>query len=88
MSRCENTGICSFFQNAKQGAWPEALAEMKDRYCKRDKEGCARYHVKRKIFQGYSLPGDNALDLIGKYLMDLGPEDHDRARQLISLMVR
>lgn len=88
MSRCENTGICSFFQNAKQGAWPEPLASMRDRYCKGDKEDCARYHVKKRIFEGYSLPGDNDLDMIGKYLMDLKPDDHERADQIISLMVR
>ena len=88
MSRCENTGICSLFQNAGTERWPESLEGLRDRYCNGSKEDCARYLVKKRIFEGYSLPGDNDLDMIGKYLMDMRPDDHDRANQIMSLMVR
>lgn len=89
MARCENTGICSFYQDtARSKPMTRALMSMRDKYCKGDKQKCARYLLKKKIFQGYTLPDDHNLDEVGKILMDLRPDDHEHVRRIISLMVQ
>lgn len=87
MTGCEISGMCSFFDGSS-GAMPESTTALRSRYCKGDKLSCARYMVKKKLFEGYSLPGDHALDMVGKYLTELHPEDMQRAKQIIGLMVK
>jgi hypothetical protein len=60
---------------------------MLNAYCKSDKEHCARYLVKRKVFEGYTLPGDLNLDKVGRQLEKMAPTEHARARRLIDSMV-
>lgn len=86
MSRCENRGICSFYDRSSGALSAETLA-MLNAYCKSDKEHCARYLVKRKLFDGYTLPGDLNLDKVGRKLEKMIPTEHAMARKLIGRMV-
>lgn len=86
MSRCENSGICSFYDRSSGAASAEMLA-LVNSYCKSDKEHCAMYLVKKKVFEGYALPDDQNLDEVGRYLTDMAPTDHARARNIINRMV-
>jgi len=87
MSRCENSGTCTFFDSGTMAVSAE-MAALRDCYCRDDKEHCARYLVKKRISQGYFLPEDQSLDQVGRYLMDMRPTDHQMARQLIGMMVQ
>jgi len=86
MSRCENLGICSFYDRSAGAISAEVLA-LVNSYCKSDKEHCAMYQVKKKVFEGYSLPDDLNLDKVGRYLTNMAPTDHARARNIIDRMV-
>jgi len=85
MSRCENSGICSFYDRNSGAVSAEVLA-LVNSYCKSDKEHCAMYLVKKKVFEGYVLPDDQNLDEVGRYLMEMAPTDHARARKIIGMM--
>jgi hypothetical protein len=86
MSRCENRGICSFYDRSSGVLSAETVA-MLNAYCKSDKEHCARYLVKRKVFEGFTLPGDLNLDKVGRHLEKMAPTEHARARKIIDRMV-
>lgn len=78
--------ICSFYE-MRSGMLSAEKVAMLNAYCKSDKEHCARYLVKRKVIEGYFLPGDQKLDKVGKYLENMYPTDHSRARNIIGRMV-
>ena len=86
MGGCENKDLCSFFQN-EMGNKPSLVRTMKHRYCEKDKESCARYMIKSMLFKGYTLPDDHALDQVGRYLVNLYPNDVARAKEIIGMMV-
>lgn len=89
MGTCKDSAVCTFFDSMGGSASiPDALRNMKSKYCKGDNSICARYMIKQKVFDGFFLPGDHALDMVGKYLMDLKPDDTDKAKQIIGLMVK
>ncbi len=85
--RCENRDICCFIQREL-----DRMSVMADgilrRYCNSDKEGCARYMVKKMIMSGYTLPDDHSLDRVGMLLTDLHPSDTYSAKEMIGLMVK
>lgn len=87
MHTCKNSTVCTFF-DAMGGEIPDYVLRMMSQYCKGDNTSCARYMVKQKIFDGFHLPGDHALDMVGRYLADLSPDDTDKARQIMGLMVK
>ena len=89
MHTCKDSSLCTFFDSMGGAAKiPDHVLRMKSEYCKGDRTRCARYIVKQKIFDGFLLPGDHALDMVGRYLMDLKPDDTDKAKQIMGLMVK
>jgi len=85
--RCENKDICCFVRK-ELAMVPLMSSGARRRFCKREKEGCARYMVRRMIMDGYTLPDEPAVDRIGGLLVDLHPGDTDSARELMGIMVR
>lgn len=86
MSRCENSGVCSFFQN-NMGAMPSLVRRMKEMYCEKEKEHCARYMVKAMVLKGYTLPENADTERMENMLRTLFPNDMVKAREVINSMV-
>lgn len=86
MGRCESYGTCSFFQN-EMGAMPSMIRRLATLYCNNDKERCARYMIKKKAMQGYTLPEGRRGEELEKILDGLYPNDLARAKEVISQMV-
>ena len=84
MSRCESSGSCSFFSN-EMGDMPSLVRAMKQRYCEKDKEHCARYMIKQMINKGYTL-SERAVEKLAGELENLYPNDKEKARMIMDQM--
>lgn len=86
MGECESHKSCSFFMN-ELGAMPSLVKRLSALYCKNDKERCARYMIKKKVHEGYTLPEGPLGEELENKLQGLYPNDLARAREVISHMV-
>lgn len=87
MSRCGNTDICGYFQ-VRAGTDGQLKEQVMKKFCLSNREQCALYMVKSRIFSGYSLPEDHVLDEIGRLLGELNPDDRKGAERIIKRMVK
>ncbi len=68
MAECDKIGTCAFI-STQLGAMPAFAEMLKNRYCLGDCSECARHMLAQK---GVAVP------------FDLFPDDHERAKQLLS----
>lgn len=87
MERCETTEVCSFFNN-KLKAMPSITKRLKQEYCEHNKSSCARYMIKKKLRQGYSVMDEQVLITMEQSLSTMFPNDTAKAEEIIRQMVK
>ena len=82
MSPCENRNDCAFF-NSDQKAMPGIAGKLKEWFCLKDKERCARYMVLEKLQTGHSPSDKDTESIIRRTLNAMHPNDYEKAEMLI-----
>jgi len=94
MVRCEFFDSCSFFSEKMKGL-PSIVSMMREIFCDTDNQGCARYKLRKKILEGYTLPEDNTLHLgdtfvgnLEAMIENLYPNDHEKLERILMHLIK
>lgn len=87
MKSCERSEVCSFFNN-KLGNMPSIASTLKKKYCLTSKDDCARYMIHVKLREGLTPPDEATLLAIDRQMHNLYPNDSERARLIIDMLVQ
>jgi len=94
MVKCEYVDNCSFF-NEKMKGLPSVVTMMKEIFCEKDNQGCARYQLRKKILEGYTLPEDDTLHMgetfvgnLEAMIENLYPNDHEKLQRIMIHLIK
>lgn len=83
MERCDKSEKCGFFNNRLKDM-PPIARKLKEWFCEKDSERCARFMVKQKLLKGFSPSSENTLGIIEKALSVMHPNDYEKAELMIN----
>jgi hypothetical protein len=87
MNECERKDFCIFFSN-KLMSMPSIGKRLKEDYCQKNKNACARYMIHQKLMQGYAPADELSMLKISKEMQALYPNDTERAERVIDWLVK
>ena len=82
MNRCIKSEKCGFFNDLLKDM-PPIAKKLKEWFCEKDSERCARYMVKQKLLKGFTPSNENTLGVIESTVNLMHPNDYEKAELII-----
>lgn len=87
MAECERSRACAFFNN-RLNHMPALSEELKNRFCLRMKERCARNIVHDRVCSRLVPPDRITMDVLKRQMNCLYPNDKEKAELIVQMLVQ